>query len=138
MPPAPLPAPEGTMLAQLAALSLLASSGQPVGWPDASSRTRIEVWTNRGDDAYASGQGARVFFRSEVDAYVTVLRVDTDGRVRVLFPLESWEDNFARSGREYEIQGGYERDAFSSDDYPRVDYIVDGAASDPPLYHACE
>src|SRR5438552_7804395 len=138
MPPAPLPAPEGTMLAQLAALSLLASSGQPVGWPDASSRTRIEVWTNRGDDAYASGQGARVFFRSEVDAYVTVLRVDTDGRVRVLFPLEPWEDNFARGGREYEIQGGYERDAFSIDDYPGVGYIFAVASADPFVYDAFE
>ena len=126
------------MLAQLAALSLLASSGQPVGWPDASSRTRIEVWTNRGDDAYASGQGARVFFRSEVDAYVTVLRVDTDGRVRVLFPLEPWEDNFARGGREYEIQGGYERDAFSIDDYPGVGYIFAVAATDPIVYDAFE
>jgi len=126
------------MLAQLAALSLLASSGQPVGWPDASSRTRIEVWTNRGDDAYASGQGARVFFRSEVDAYVTVLRVDTDGRVRVLFPLEPWEDNFARGGREYEIQGGYERDAFSIDDYPGVGYIFAVAATDPFVYDAFE
>src|SRR5437867_4304800 len=138
MPPAPLPAPEGTMLAQLAALTLLASSGQPVGWPDASSRTRIEVWTNRGDDAYAGGQGARVFFRSEVDAYVTVLRVDTDGRVRVLFPLEPWEDTFARGGREYEIQGGYERDAFSIDDYPGVGYIFAVAAADPFVYDAFE
>src|SRR3989442_1089679 len=86
MPPAPLPAPEGTMLAQLAALSLLASSGQPVGWPDASSRTRIEVWTNRGDDAYASGQGARVSFRTEVGAFLTVLRVVTEGPGRVLSP----------------------------------------------------
>jgi len=126
------------MLAQLAALTLLASSGQPVGWPDASSRTRIEVWTNRGDDAYAGGQGARVFFRSEVDAYVTVLRVDTDGRVRVLFPLEPWEDTFARGGREYEIQGGYERDAFSIDDYPGVGYIFAVAAADPFVYDAFE
>jgi len=124
------------MLAQLAALSLLASSGQPVAWPDASSRTRIEVWTNRGDDAYASGQGARVFFRSDVDGYVTVLRVDTDGRVRVLFPLEPWEDNFARGGREYEIQGGYERDAFSIDDYPGVGYIF--AVASAKMYDAFE
>ena len=126
------------MLAHLAALSLLASSGQPVGWPDASARTRIEVWTNRGDDAYASGQGARVFFRSQVDAYVTVLRVDTDGRVRVLFPLEPWEDNFARGGREYEVQGGYERDAFSIDDYPGVGYLFAVASADPFVYDAFE
>ena len=126
------------MLTHLAALSLLASSGQPVAWPDATTRTRIEVWTNRGDDAYASGQGARVFFRTEADAYVTVLRVDTDGRVRVLFPLEPWEDNFARGGREYEVQGGYGRDAFSIDDYPGVGYIFAVASGDPFVYDAFE
>jgi len=126
------------MLTHLAALSLLASSGQPVAWPDAATRTRIEVWTNRGDDAYASGQGARVFFRTEADAYVTVLRVDTDGRVRVLFPLEPWEDNFARGGREYEVQGGYDRDAFSIDDYPGVGYIFAVASADPFVYDAFE
>src|SRR5437879_12524513 len=100
MPPAPLPAPEGTMLAHLAALSLLASSGQPGAWPDASARTHIEVWTNRGDDAFASGQGARVFFRTEVAAYVAVLRLGTDGRVRVLFRREPGRANLARRGRE--------------------------------------
>ena len=126
------------MLTHLAALSLLASSGQPVAWPDAAARTRIEVWTNRGDDAYASGQGARVFFRTEADAYVTVLRVDTDGRVLVLFPLEPWEDNFARGGREYEVQGGYGPDAFSIDDYPGVGYIFAVASADPFVYDAFE
>src|SRR5207245_7784607 len=87
MPPAPLPAPEGTMLAQLAALSLLPSSGHPVGWPDASSRTRIEVWTNRGDDAYASGPGAREFLRGGGVACVSVLRVEPARSVTVMFPL---------------------------------------------------
>src|SRR5438876_11870514 len=103
MPPAPLPAPEGTMLAQLAALSLLASSGQPVGWPDASSRTRIEAWTNRGDYDYVGGQGVPVFFRSDVDAYVTVLRVETVGRVRVLYPLEPSDDSFPLGSRKHDI-----------------------------------
>src|SRR5438128_12080194 len=103
-----------------------------------SSRSHIEVWTNRGDDPYASGQAARVYFRADQDAYVTVLRVDTDGRVRVLFPREPGEDNFARGGREYEIQGGYERDAFSIDDYPGVGYIFAVAATDPFVYDAFE
>src|SRR3989449_5220109 len=43
-------------------------------------RARIEVWTNRGDDPYGSGQSVRVYFRADQDAYVTILRVDTDGR----------------------------------------------------------
>ena len=101
-------------------------------------RPRVEVWTDRGDDPYHSGQGARVHFRADRDAYVTILRVDTDGRVRVLFPREPWEDNFARGGREYEVQGGSDRDAFYVDDYPGVGYVFAVAAADPFVYDRLE
>jgi hypothetical protein len=97
-------------------------------------RPRVEVWTDRGDSPYASGQGVRVHFRPDRDAFVTILRVDTDGRVRVLFPREPWEDNFARGGRDYEVQGGYDRDAFNVDDYPGVGYLFAVASADPFVY----
>ncbi len=93
-------------------------------------RPRVEVWTNRGDDPYHTGQGARVFLRADRDAYVTVFRVDTDGRVRVLFPLEPWEDGFVRGGHQFEVQGRNE-DAFNIDDYPGVGYVFAVAATDP-------
>jgi Domain of unknown function (DUF4384) len=101
-------------------------------------RPRVEVWTDRGDDPYNRGQGVRVHFRPDQDAYVTILRVDTDGRVRVLYPREPWEDNFARGGRDYEAQGGYDRDAFYIDDYPGVGYIFAIAAADPFMYAGIE
>src|SRR6058998_2630755 len=49
------------MLATLSFFSLLTVSGRaPTPQPASSSyRPRIEVWTNRGDDPYASGQAAR-------------------------------------------------------------------------------
>src|SRR2546425_8179042 len=97
-------------------------------------RPRVEAWTDRGDSPYASGQAVRVHFRADRDAFVTILRVDTDGRVRVLFPREPWEDNFARSGRDYEVQGGYDRDAFYVDDYPGVGYLFAVASADPFVY----
>lgn len=93
-------------------------------------RPRVEVWTNRGDDPYRPGQGAAVFVRADRDAYITLFRVDTDGRVRVLFPLEPWEDNFVRGGREVEIET-YHGNAFKIDDYPGVGYIFAVAAADP-------
>src|SRR6266700_2961528 len=95
---------------------------------------RVEVWTDRGDSPYASGQAVRVHFRADRDAFVTILRVDTDGRVRVLFPSEPWEDNFAGGGRDYEVQGRYDRDAFSIDDYPGVGYLFAVASADPFVY----
>lgn len=120
----------------LATLLLTMLTGAP--FPDPATplrdpgfgRPRVEVWTNRGDDPYHTGQGARVFLRADGDAYVTVFRVDTDGRVRVLFPREPWEDGFVRGGREFEVQGRSE-DAFGIDDYPGVGYVFAVASADP-------
>jgi Domain of unknown function (DUF4384) len=132
------------MLTTFALLSLLSATGPVlttpvVGQPAADGyRPRVEVWTDRGDDPYHSGQSARVHFRADRDAYVTILRVDTDGRVRVLFPREPWEDNFARGGREYEVLGGSDRDGFYIDDYPGVGYVFGIAAADPFVYDRLE
>src|SRR5437762_8512565 len=94
-------------------------------------RPRVEVWTDRGDSPYASGQAVRVHFRADRDAFVTILRVDTDGRVRVLFPSGPWADNFAGAARDYEVQARYARDAFSVDHYPRGRYPFAVASADP-------
>src|SRR5438034_575752 len=125
------------MFATLGFFSLLTVSGRPPTPQPASFyyRPRIEVWTNRGDDAYASGQAARVSFRTEQDAYVTLFRVDTDGRVRVLFPREPWDDNFARGGRQFEVDGHQlSSEAFTIDDYPGVGYLFAVASADPFRY----
>src|SRR6266700_954337 len=123
----------------LTTLWLLSVVTAPPGSPTMRSasvdyRPRVEVWTDRGDSPYASGQAVRVHFRADRDAFVTILRVDTDGRVRVLFPSEPWEDNFAGGGRDYEVQGRYDRDAFSIDDYPGVGYLFAVASADPFVY----
>src|SRR5213594_4373358 len=126
----------GPMMNPLWLLSLVtAPAGSPsIGPASVEYRPRVEVWTDRGDSPYAGGQGVRVHFRADRDAFVTILRVDTDGRVRVLFPREPWEDNFARGGREYEVQGGNDRDAFYIDDYPGVGYLFAVASADPFVY----
>ncbi|MGH7548967.1 MAG: DUF4384 domain-containing protein, partial [Gemmatimonadales bacterium] len=127
------------MLAILPLLSVLTVSGaRDVTPPPASFhyRPRVEVWTNRGDEPSTGGQAVRVHFRTELDAYVTILRVDTDGRVRVLFPREPWEDNFARGGRDYEVFGGFSHQAFYVDDDPGVGYVFAVAAGDPFSYRA--
>ncbi len=126
------------MLATLGFLSLLTLSGRAPSPQPASFyyRPHVEVWTNRGDDPYAGGQAARVYFRTEQDAYVTILRVDTDGRVRVLYPREPWDDNFVRGGREYDVLQRSSSDAFYVDDYPGVGYVFAVAAADPFVYDA--
>src|SRR5437773_294975 len=118
---------------------LLSLATTPIGGPSippvsVEYRPRVEVWTDGGDSPYTSGQGVRTHFRADRDAFVTILRVDTDGRVRVLFPREPWEDNFARGGRDYEVQGGDDRHAFYVDDYPGVGYLFAVASADPFVY----
>jgi len=120
----------------LAHLALLALATVPT---PAVYRPRVELWTNRGDAAvYTRGERVRVFFKLDRDAFVTIFRVDTDGRVRVLFPREPWEDNFARGGREFEVEGRSSNDAFSIDDYPGVGYLFAVTSTDAFTYDAIE
>ncbi len=120
------------MFTNLALLSLAFVSTPAVSGAPTFYRPRIEAWTNRGEGAvYTRGERVRLFFRLDQDAYVTIFRVDTDGRVRVLFPRDPWEDNFARAGRDLEIDGRQlGSDAFTIDDYPGVGYLFAVASAD--------
>lgn len=124
------------MLAHMALFALFLGTGAAPAPVVASERPKIEVWTSRGDDPYATGDVVRVFFKTEQDAYVTLLRVDTDGRIHILFPRDPWGDNFARGGREYEVEGTGSSHAFRIDDYPGEGYLFAVAAADPFTYDA--
>lgn len=90
----------------------------------------IEVWTNN-NEVFRRGDQVRVYFRTESESYVTIFRVNTDGRVRVLFPRDPWEDNYARGDRRYEIQAHGNRSSFIVDDYPGQGYLFAVASADP-------
>src|SRR5688500_8536981 len=136
------------MFTHIALLALAITPAPAVRYPLVGDRTpvrsiyrpRIELWTNRGDGAvFTRGERVRTFFKLDKDAYVTIFRVDTDGRVRVLFPREPWEDNFARGGREFEVDGRQlHSDAFTIDDYPGVGYLFAVASADPFVYDGIE
>ncbi len=124
------------MLATIALLTTVGIALPPRGTALPPARPRIEAWTSRGDALYRRGDGVRVYFQADRDAYVTLLRIDTDGRVRVLFPRAPWEDNFARGEREYEVQGLGSHAAFRIDDEPGMGYVFAVVAADPFDYHA--
>lgn len=100
-------------------------------WVRSTESERVTIWTDHDDNPYRRGDRARVYFQAQTDGYITVLRVDTDGRIRVLFPREPWEDNFARGGRSFEVLDRNDN-AFSVDDYPGVGYIF--AISSPDQF----
>lgn len=93
----------------------------------------IRLWTSHGE-VYRRGERVRIFFRTEQDAYVTIFRVDTDGRVRVLFPREPWEDNYVRGGYTYDVPNYGQHDAFVVDDDPGVGYMFGVASAEPFAY----
>lgn len=92
---------------------------------------RVTVWTDR-DEPYARGDGAHVYLSVDQPSYVAVFRVDTDGRIRVLFPREPWTDTYVRDERKFEVSGsrGAGR-TFLVDDDPGIGYLFALAAPEP-------
>ena len=91
---------------------------------------RIAVWSDR-DEPYRSGEAARVYIRVEQPSYVTVFRVDTDGRLHVLFPREPWSDTHVGDEEQLEVAGSRSGRSFVVDDDPGVGYLFAIAAAEP-------
>ncbi|MBA3319269.1 MAG: DUF4384 domain-containing protein [Gemmatimonadales bacterium] len=91
---------------------------------------RVAVWADQ-DDPYRRGQAARVYLGAERPAHVAVFRVDTDGRLTVLFPREPWGETYVRQARELEVTGGRGGRSFIVDDYPGVGYLFAIASAHP-------
>ena len=91
----------------------------------------IRIWTS-GDDLVRRGERVRVFYRTERDAYVTIFRVDTDGRVRIIFPRDPGDENYGYGGATYTVSSAGQGTAFYIDDYAGVGYIF-GIASAAPF-----
>jgi hypothetical protein len=104
----------------------------PPGRVPVEAARRVAVWGDRDEDPYARGDGARVYLKAERPSHVAVLRVDTDGRIRVLFPREPWGETWVRASGEVEVTGGRGRHAFVVDDDPGIGYLV-AVASPRPL-----
>jgi hypothetical protein len=83
---------------------------------------RVAVWSDR-EDPYDQGDPARVYVSAQEPAHLAVFRVDTDGRIRVLFPREPWGDTWVRESRQLELPGGSGGRTFVVDDDPGIGYL---------------
>lgn len=90
---------------------------------------RVHVWITDDRSVYDRGDRVRVRFSSDDDAYVFILRIDTDGRMRVLFPRHPDDDPFIQAGDTYRLPG-YAAGGFRVDDYPGVGYVFAIASRD--------
>jgi hypothetical protein len=100
--------------------------GQPAG--------AISVWADR-ERPYRRGEDARIYFRAEEPGYVTVLQVDTDGRIRTLFPQEPWSRTHVRGGRTFEVAQARKGASLVIEDGPGVGYLFAIASPSPFEYH---
>lgn len=71
----------------------------------------VRLWLN-GDRRFEAGDRARVQVEARDDGFLLVLNYDTDGRVRVLYPIDPLDDGFVRGGRRYEVRDPRERESF--------------------------
>jgi hypothetical protein len=126
-----------TMTLSLIAVSALTGSlsGTDSRFPIPDSRFSrgpgVRVWTNSGD-VVRRNERVRVYYRVERDAFVTVLRVDTDGRVQVLFPRHPEDNTWAEAGHNYSVSNWDRGTAFVVDDFNGVGYIF-AIASEAPF-----
>ncbi|HEX2896620.1 MAG TPA: DUF4384 domain-containing protein, partial [candidate division Zixibacteria bacterium] len=78
---------------------------------DYGDRTRIdrylnvEIWTDHDDDEYYEGDRVKFYFRVSRDAFVAIYSVDSRGRVNLLFPGRSGQDNFIAGGVTHSLPG---------------------------------
>ncbi len=91
---------------------------------------KIELWTKQGTAtprdvdivpaagtaAYHIGDKITLFFRSDIDCYLTLLNLGTSGSITVLFPNLLFQNNHIIGGKTYTIPG---------DGYP-FEYILKG------------
>jgi hypothetical protein len=102
----------------------------PAGRHAVPAPGRVAVWSDR-EDPYRRGDGARVYLSAERPGYIAVFRVDTDGRIRTLFPRDPWDDTYVRRARQFEVTTGRGGRSFVVDDYPGVGYLFAVASTHP-------
>jgi len=103
----------------------------PAGVSAPEHSPRIALWTNRRDDLFQRGDPMTVFLRTDVDAYVTLLRVDADGGVRVLFPRGPFDDAFVRGGADVRVSGPRAEYTLRVDEYPGEGFLFALVTLDP-------
>ena len=81
------------------------------------------IWLDRGvDPVLEAGDRVRIYYRTDADAYVAILQIDTDGTTRMMYPRSPTENHYARADRDYRLL--FPRSAYwNVDDRPGVGYF---------------
>ena len=102
----------------------------PAGWQRRSDAPRVRLWIDRNESTFRRGDRVRALFRVDDDAYVTVVRVDTDGRLRVLYPTTPYSTARVRGDHSYRVPGS-SAGSFVVDDATGLGYVFAIASYEP-------
>jgi hypothetical protein len=108
---------------------LLAASGAPA--PSAAHLDDPPIRVKLSDESYSRGDRAKVKVRAAEDGYLLVLRVDTDGRLRVLYPLVPEDEGRIEGRKDFEVRSRGDREAFVVDDAPGSGMVLAAWSEQP-------
>ena len=109
------------------ALSLLSAAAPPVAKAD-DPAIRLKL----SEENYSRGDRAKVKVRSDEDGYLLVVRVDGDGRVRMLYPQRPDDEGRITGGKDFEVRSRGDREAFVVDENSGSGAVL-AAWSDQPF-----
>ena len=93
----------------------------------------LQVWLSRQDNL-DFGDRVRVYVRAEEDGHLVVFHADPEGRIRVLFPIDPYEDDFIRGGRDFEIRDRRNREAIRTAEEVGYGTVYVAFSKDPFRY----
>jgi hypothetical protein len=112
----------------VAFLAITAGSAATVAAPANDPPIRLKL----SDRTFAWGDHAKVRIKTQSDGYLLVLRRDTAGHLRILYPLSPDDEGGIDGGREFEVRGRSDREAFTVDDREGSGIVL-AAVSDKPF-----
>ncbi|MFB3112182.1 MAG: DUF4384 domain-containing protein, partial [Gemmatimonadales bacterium] len=95
----------------------------------------VQVWLDK-TEHLQYGEHLRVYVRTEADGHLVVLHADPEGRVRVLFPLDPFTDDFVRGNRDYEIRNREDHEAITTVGTTGFGTVYVAYSQDPFAYGA--
>jgi hypothetical protein len=112
-------------------LSLTLPAAMPAVTPAHADDPPIRVKLS--DDELVPGDHGKVRVKLAEAGYLVVLRADANGHVRVLYPLNPTDSAVVPGGKEFEVRGRGDREAFTVDERQGTGTIL--AARSPVPFH---
>jgi hypothetical protein len=104
---------------------------RPAAAQEAAGALEARVWLDRGDEpVLRRGEDVRVYYRTSEDAFAAIFRINTDGRVSLIYPQHPDAIDVVRGGRDYRLLFPHAPE-WRVDEDPGVGYLFIVASPEP-------